>query len=203
MVQVASWLFTLNEIDLVSLTPIVNTDLYEDHGEWEITESSATVVKRVLSGYTMPAVKFSIQLKRKYSYYLLNMLLPVIVLATMAPFVFILPVESGEKNGFALTILLSLSVVMTIVSDNIPPTSTNVCILSVYLLVTFIICSVETVVTVITCRFHELHNKDYIMGARCQKTAKLLAKVTRYRRRPKIGDETIAQSVVVQVDNPA
>jgi hypothetical protein len=42
-------LFTLNEIDLVSLTPIVNTDLYEDHGEWEITGSSATEVKRLVN----------------------------------------------------------------------------------------------------------------------------------------------------------
>lgn len=71
---------------------------------------------------------------RKYSYYLMNMLLPVIVLAVMAPFVFVLPVESGEKIGFALTILLSLSVVMTIVSDNIPPTSTHVCVLSKYMI---------------------------------------------------------------------
>ena len=85
---------------------------------------------RILSGYPLPAVQFTVNLKRKYSYYLLNMLLPVIVLAIMAPFVFVLPVESGEKNGFALTILLSLSVVMTIVSDNIPPTSTHICILS-------------------------------------------------------------------------
>jgi hypothetical protein len=88
------------------------------------------IVFRSLSGYQLPAIDFTLELKRKYSYYLLNMLLPVIILATMAPFVFILPVESGEKIGFALTILLSLSVVMTIVSDNIPPTSTHICVLS-------------------------------------------------------------------------
>ena len=78
----------------------------------------------------MPAIQFSLKLERKYSYYLLNMVLPVIFLAFLGAFVFLLPVECGEKNGFALTILLSLSVVMTIVSDSIPPTSTSICVLS-------------------------------------------------------------------------
>lgn len=85
---------------------------------------------RTLQGYVMPALQFSLQLERKYSYYLLNMILPVIFLAFLGAFVFLLPVESGEKNGFALTILLSLSVVMTIVSKSIPPTSTSICVLS-------------------------------------------------------------------------
>lgn len=85
---------------------------------------------RVLLGNPLPAVQFITYLSRKYSYYLMNMVMPVIVLAVMEPFVFMLPVESGEKIGYALTILLSLSVVMTLVSDSIPPTSTPVCILS-------------------------------------------------------------------------
>ena len=85
---------------------------------------------RTLEGYSMPAAKFSIKLERKYSYYLLNMVLPVIFLAVLGAFVFLLPVECGEKNGFGLTILLSLSVVMTIVSDNIPPVSSSTCVLS-------------------------------------------------------------------------
>ena len=87
---------------------------------------------RHIEGYFMSAVKFSLTLKRKYSYYLLTMVLPVIFLALLGAFVFMLPVECGEKIGFGLTILLSLSVVMTIVSDNIPPVSSSTCILSKY-----------------------------------------------------------------------
>ena len=58
------------------------------------------------------------------------MIIPVVLLAILGAFEFALPVESGEKVGFALTILLSLSVVLGLVSDKIPPTSTNTCILS-------------------------------------------------------------------------
>jgi len=67
---------------------------------------------------------------RKYAYYLMNLILPVIILSTMAPFVFLLPIETGDKSAFALTIMLSLSVVMATVSEYIPTTATKTCILS-------------------------------------------------------------------------
>ncbi|WAR01683.1 ACHA7-like protein [Mya arenaria] len=130
----------------------------------------------------LPGVKFNLRLKRKVSYYLINMILPVIFLAIVGTFVFVLPVESGEKNGYALTILLSMSVIMTIVSDAIPPISTQTCQLSVYLLVIFIVCSLETILTVMSCQIHSYDAKGYKPGQRAQKIAKFLAKLSLYRR---------------------
>ncbi|XP_052798646.1 neuronal acetylcholine receptor subunit beta-3-like isoform X2 [Mya arenaria] len=89
---------------------------------------------------------------------------------------------SGEKNGYALTILLSMSVIMTIVSDAIPPISTQTCQLSVYLLVIFIVCSLETILTVMSCQIHSYDAKGYKPGQRAQKIAKFLAKLSLYRR---------------------
>ncbi|XP_053383559.1 neuronal acetylcholine receptor subunit alpha-9-like [Mercenaria mercenaria] len=176
---VSSWLFLENHLSLGGSVPSINLDLFEENGEWDLTNSRVENVTRILLGHPLPAVRFTIYLTRKYSYYLMNMLLPVIVLAVMAPFVFLLPVESGEKIGYSLTILLSLSVVMTLVSQSIPPTSTHICILSVYLLLTFIICSLETLLTVVTCRIHDFHIKNYKMGPKLQDMTRLLAKVIR------------------------
>ncbi|KAL4225081.1 hypothetical protein ACF0H5_015775 [Mactra antiquata] len=199
-IVVSSWLFLNNHIRLISTTTTsINLDIYEDNGEWDIIKSSVKNITRVLSGHHLPAVQFTIHLARKYSYYLLNMLLPVIILAVMAPFVFMLPPASGEKIGYALTILLSLSVVMTLVSDNIPPTSTHTCILSVYLLLTFMICSLETVLTVWTCRIHDSCGKDYVMGSKLQKVAKILATVTAYRR--PCEQEKLPKNVVSSVND--
>ncbi|XP_045176744.2 neuronal acetylcholine receptor subunit alpha-10-like [Mercenaria mercenaria] len=188
-IAITSLLFLERQVNLVSTATSVYYDLYEENGEWEISSSSIKDTKRVLIGNSMSAIEFSFHLKRKYSYYLLNMMLPVIFLAVMGPFVFMLPVESGEKIGFALTILLSLSVVMTIVSDSIPPTSTHVCILSVYLLLTFIVCSFETLGTVVTCKLHECSNKGEKLGKRMQKFARFLANVTFYRKKCKDDDK--------------
>ncbi|XP_045175770.2 neuronal acetylcholine receptor subunit alpha-9-like [Mercenaria mercenaria] len=176
---VSSWLFIESHLNVVGSASSINMDLYEENGEWDLTKSTVENVTRTLHGHPLPAVKFTTYLTRKYSYYLMNMLLPVIVLAIMAPFVFMLPVESGEKIGYALTILLSLSVVMTLVSESIPPTSTHICVLSVYLLLTYIICSVETLLTVVTCRIQDFHMKEYTMGPKLQNMTRLLAIITR------------------------
>ena len=96
--------------------------------------SSSTHTSSVtLLGLPSATTEFTMRFTRKYSYYLLNMLLPVLFLNALGIFVFILPAESGEKISYSLTILLSLSVVMTLVSDNIPPTSTHTCLLSKFL----------------------------------------------------------------------
>ena len=87
---------------------------------------------RTLHSHVFSSVHITLRLERKSGYYLITLLVPVIMLALLGPLVFVLPVESGEKIGFALTILLSLSVVMTILSDHIPPISTQTCLLSTY-----------------------------------------------------------------------
>ena len=47
--------------------------------------------------------------------------------------VFALPIESGEKMGFSLTVLLSYVVFLTWVTDNLPPVSTDISVLREYL----------------------------------------------------------------------
>ena len=74
----------------------------------------------------MSAVSFKIDIERRYSYYVMNMILPVVILAILGPFVFLLQNDSG----YAMTVLLSMSVVMATVSDSIPPTANHICILS-------------------------------------------------------------------------
>ena len=65
-------------------------------------------------------VELSIHLKRLPIYYLLNIIVPTIVLAFLSAFVFYVPVDSGEKLSLSITILLSFSVFLLILSDNTP-----------------------------------------------------------------------------------
>ena len=68
-------------------------------------------------------VTFLFKFKRKPDFYGLNMILPVLLLAVMAVFVFMLPAESGEKIGFSLTVLLAFVVLMTLLGDKMPSTA--------------------------------------------------------------------------------
>ncbi|XP_052798645.1 neuronal acetylcholine receptor subunit beta-3-like isoform X1 [Mya arenaria] len=179
---ITPWTIDAEDMTLYSKSQTVDTFLFEENGEWDLVYTSVQNYTRKVGNDDLPGVKFNLRLKRKVSYYLINMILPVIFLAIVGTFVFVLPVESGEKNGYALTILLSMSVIMTIVSDAIPPISTQTCQLSVYLLVIFIVCSLETILTVMSCQIHSYDAKGYKPGQRAQKIAKFLAKLSLYRR---------------------
>ncbi|XP_052802455.1 neuronal acetylcholine receptor subunit beta-3-like [Mya arenaria] len=185
-----SWSYSAAEVSLFTTSTSLLLDLYEENGEWDLVTAGLENYTRTVGETPLPGVRFSLLLRRKYSYYMMNMILPVIILAVVGAFVFVLPIESGEKIGFALTILLSMSVVMTTVSDNIPPISTQTCQLSVYTLVVFIICSVETLCTVLSCQVHSYHAKGYIPGSRLQKLILTVAKISCYGRPRSGADDT-------------
>ena len=70
------------------------------------------------------------ELKRKAQYSIINMLVPIILLSVMDLLVFWLPAESGEKVSLGITVLLSFSVFLLVVDEQIPRTSDAIPILS-------------------------------------------------------------------------
>jgi hypothetical protein len=56
-------------------------------------------------------------------FHVINTLFPVALMAVLIAMVFKLSVDSGEKIGFSLTVLLAYAVYLTMISDNIPSTS--------------------------------------------------------------------------------
>ena len=59
--------------------------------------------------------------------------MPIVLTSILMGAVFALPIESGEKMGFSLTVLLSYVVFLTWVTDNLPPVSTDISVLREYL----------------------------------------------------------------------
>jgi hypothetical protein len=53
----------------------------------------------------------------------------MVLLAFLSAMVFKLPPDSGEKMGFSLTVLLAYAVYLTIISDDMPSTSTSTSVL--------------------------------------------------------------------------
>ena len=70
-------------------------------------------------------VKYVIHLRRLPEYYLLNIIVPTVVLAFLSAFTFYVPADSGEKLSLCITILLSFAVFLLILSDNTPNISEN------------------------------------------------------------------------------
>ncbi|WAR01681.1 ACHB-like protein [Mya arenaria] len=135
LLMISTWMYGVDELMLYTDGSQINFDLYEENGEWAVLSSSSSNTTRTLLGHAMSAVQFDITLQRKYQFYLLNIIFPITMLAVLGPFVFLLPVDSGEKNGFTLTVMLSMSVTMAYISDHIPSSALNVCVLRIMTLV--------------------------------------------------------------------
>ena len=72
---------------------------------------------------TLTMVKIELQFTRLRPFYVINLIVPALLLALCMLLAFLLPTECGERLGYSLTILLSYTVLLTIVADMMPTTS--------------------------------------------------------------------------------
>jgi hypothetical protein len=131
----------------------LDTGLYGANSEWTLLKTTATE----FTTNTSSGVTFSIEMKRKPLYYLLNILVPVVMLAALNPFVFALPTASGEKTGFAVTAFLAFAVFITIISAELPENSEKMSTFSAYL---FLMTFVSTLISLITIAELRLSSRD-------------------------------------------
>jgi hypothetical protein len=119
------------------------------HGSWKLLHKGTHVFRKY----------FQIELKfeRRPLFILLNILLPIIVIALLTPTVFILPKKSGERVGFAITMLLALSVYMTIVSDHLPQNSEPMPLILIMMFIWYIIDAIIVFIVIINSRINRMN----------------------------------------------
>ena len=96
----------------------------------------------------------SIKMNRNPVYFVLNIFLPISLLSFLNICVFILPVESGEKASFVVTVFLSLAVFLTIVSGRLPENSETIAFLNIYVFISTLLSTVITIITVFEIRLY-------------------------------------------------
>ncbi|XP_022328115.2 neuronal acetylcholine receptor subunit alpha-3-like [Crassostrea virginica] len=107
---------------------------YEENGLWEIEDSTAFSTD--LSGTV--EVILGLYLRRRPTYYIASLLLPMTFVAVLQSFVLLIPNESGERIGYSVTMLLASVVFLTLVQEKLPESSEpNISILG-YLLLGYI-----------------------------------------------------------------
>jgi hypothetical protein len=68
----------------------------------------------------IPFVNFGFVLQRVPVYFIVNVVLPTLCLSVLSAMVFRLPPEAGEKMGLSVTVLMSYSVILMLINDNVP-----------------------------------------------------------------------------------
>ncbi|XP_011674149.1 neuronal acetylcholine receptor subunit alpha-7 isoform X1 [Strongylocentrotus purpuratus] len=169
-IKFGSWTYGGFTVDLELLSDEVamnDTSEFVKNGEWNLIGMPA---EKKIKNYTCcpetyPSLHFYITIRRRALYYTLNILVPCLVISSLALVGFTLPVESGEKLSFGITILLSLTVFMLLVAEAMPATSVSVPLIAKYFDCVLMMVAVSVVFTVITLNIHYRHPNSHVMAS--------------------------------------
>ena len=99
-------------------------------------------------GTTADSVVVEITIKRRPNHFVVTTVIPIVMLLFLNPFVFVLPVESGERTSYTVTIFLSQVVFMTLVGQNMPNSANPMPRLSNFVLVAMAFSILQTLTTI-------------------------------------------------------
>ncbi|CAL8069410.1 unnamed protein product [Orchesella dallaii] len=132
-----SWTYDGFQVDL-SMKDDGGGDLssFITNGEWELIGMPG---KRNVQFYSccpepFVDVTYTIHIRRRTLYYFFNLIVPCVLISSMALLGFTLPPDSGEKLTLGVTILLSLTVFLNLVAEKMPSTSDAVPLIGVTIL---------------------------------------------------------------------
>ncbi|XP_060589509.1 acetylcholine receptor subunit alpha-like [Ruditapes philippinarum] len=142
-----------SEVLLIPGQSEFDLSIYQENSLWAIAKTKVNVQTVGASSQ----IDLVVSLKRKPSFVVINVILPILFLSLLNTLVFILVPESGERVSYCVTVLLAVAVFMTIVSDMLPRSSEPVPLISYKLMMDMIISSLIVVVTILNLR---VYNKD-------------------------------------------
>ncbi|CAC5417399.1 unnamed protein product [Mytilus coruscus] len=144
------WGYQSHEVEFLPTTTYARTDQFVENQEWELLSSSINTTS--LSNRSI--LSLSITVKRRPIYFMINMIIPVVLLGVLNSLSFVLPPTAGERMGFATNIFLTFAVYLTILSQNLPETSKPMSNMVYYLVIMLSVSSLTTFVTILSLRIY-------------------------------------------------
>ncbi|XP_031624539.1 neuronal acetylcholine receptor subunit alpha-7-like [Contarinia nasturtii] len=152
-----SWTYDGFQLDL-QLQDEMGGDLssFVTNGEWELLGVPGKRNQIYYNCCPEPYIDitFSIIIRRRTLYYFFNLIVPCVLIASMALLGFALPPDSGEKLSLGVTILLSLTVFLNMVAETMPATSDAVPLLGTYFNSIMFMVASSVVSTILILNYH-------------------------------------------------
>ncbi|XP_017393946.1 5-hydroxytryptamine receptor 3E isoform X2 [Cebus imitator] len=105
-------------------------DILQAHGEWELLGINKATAKMSVGANLYDQITFYVAIRRRPSLYVINLLVPSGFLLAIDALSFYLPVESGNRVPFKITLLLGYNVFLLMMNDLLPTSGTP--LISVY-----------------------------------------------------------------------
>ncbi|CAF4704426.1 unnamed protein product [Rotaria sp. Silwood1] len=158
-------LFVPPGVNLTTNSDTGQLDAYVKNAEWDL---EAFIAIRKAFVYeccptVYPFVLFTIQIRRRTLYYVVNVVVPCVLISFMIVLGFLLPPDSGEKLTLQITILLSIVMFSLLISGIIPASSTALPTIVMYFATVMCLCTMSVIATVFVLVLHHRNAKSHTM----------------------------------------
>ena len=140
-ISMVNWAYGASHVNLTIQSEEVILLSYEPSSQWKLLSAKAYEHSLSRGRNSLPVVAFKVVLKRMPVYYIINIVLPIVLMTALSCFVYLVPADSGEKVSLAVTVMLSYSVILLMMSDVSPTTGDSqpiICEYKIYLNIPYI-----------------------------------------------------------------
>ena len=175
--------YDASEIQLGFLSNASATALFAEHGEWEVTDSRADLATFVepLSGVPFNVYLLTMTFSRRYLFVAVHTSIPYFLLVLLNTMIFVVPIRSGERVTFSMTILLAFIFFTSNISDDLPHNSLKLSYVSIGMASLNVATTLGIIASVILCRLD-----SETITAEPEWLRSLTFRYLRYRKRQKI-----------------
>ena len=151
-----NWALLEDEMRLAPMKTSIQQFHLNRNTQWELRPSTLSSCKK--SEYeNMPCLALRFILRRRCTFYVVYILVPLILLGLTNNIVFLMPASSGERTSVSVTIFLSFVVCMDVVNDVVPQSSQPMAYIYMYIVYLIVYSSVTLLLCVISLR---IYNRD-------------------------------------------
>ncbi|XP_020500819.2 neuronal acetylcholine receptor subunit beta-4 [Labrus bergylta] len=157
-----SWTYDHTEIDLILKSGVASMDDFTPSGEWDILALPGRRTVNPLDP-TYVDLTYDFIIKRKPLFYTINLIIPCVLITSLAILVFYLPSDCGEKITLCISVLLALTVFLLLISKIVPPTSLDVPLIGKYLMFTMVLVTFSIITSVCVLNVHHRSPSTHTM----------------------------------------
>ncbi|XP_035224260.1 neuronal acetylcholine receptor subunit alpha-10-like [Stegodyphus dumicola] len=156
----ASWAYDGSKLDLTRVKDYGDFTHYQPNGEFDLDEFSSQVNSERYSccDENYPDITYVIKIRRRPMLHIFNLILPCVLINGISLLAFCVPSDSGEKVTLGINTLLSLSIFLVLVKDNLPPTQQTP-LISLYYGITVCLVAFATAFSILTLNVHYKGNR--------------------------------------------
>ena len=155
-----SWSNPVSVLDLRTSVTTLSRDRYSENEEWWLEDTRITYYKQPYGADAWAHVKYTFTLRRKWLFYALNVIAPIMCISLLNVATFLLPAASGEKITLCISTFLTLAVFLTIITNSLPESSDEFSILGWYVGLQLLGNGSSILCTVITLRLYTKDSTD-------------------------------------------